>query len=130
MSKENSSRNDNIVNSFLDTSTDSVTKWGNEFISTNTPKALDWTVAKVKEIFSSISNTSNMKSRDFIRSIIFQGIEIGESNKEKALVNAMKEIGIEDAQIRQILKASKKYLVTKEDVVNIVHQTEHLRRYG
>lgn len=130
MSKENSSRNDNIVNSFLDTSTDSVTKWGNEFISTNTPKALDWTVAKVKEIFSSISNTSNMKSRDFIRSIIFQGIEIGESNKEKALVNAMKEIGIEDAQIRQILKASKKYLVTKEDVVNIAHQTEHLRRYG
>lgn len=130
MSKENSSRNDNIVNSFLDTSTDSVTKWGNEFISTNTPKALDWTVAKVKEIFSSISNTSNIKSRDFIRSIIFQGIEIGESNKEKALVNAMKEIGIEDAQIRQILKASKKYLVTKEDVVNIAHQTEHLRRYG
>lgn len=130
MSKENSSRNDNIVNSFLDTSTDSVTKWGNEFISTNTPKALDWTVTKVKEIFSSISNTSNMKSRDFIRSIIFQGIEIGESNKEKALVNAMKEIGIEDAQIRQILKASKKYLVTKEDVVNIAHQTEHLRRYG
>lgn len=130
MSKENSSRNDNIVNSFLDTSTDSVTKWGNEFISTNTPKALDWTVAKAKEIFSSISNTSNMKSRDFIRSIIFQGIEIGESNKEKALVNAMKEIGIEDAQIRQILKASKKYLVTKEDVVNIAHQTEHLRRYG
>lgn len=130
MSKENSSRNDNIVNSFLDTSTDSVTKWGNEFISTNTPKALDWTVAKVKEIFSSISNTSNMKFRDFIRSIIFQGIEIGESNKEKALVNAMKEIGIEDAQIRQILKASKKYLVTKEDVVNIAHQTEHLRRYG
>lgn len=130
MSKENSSRNDNIFNSFLDTSADSVTKWGNEFISTNTPKALDWTVAKVKEIFSSISNTSNVKSRDFIRSIIFQGIEIGESNKEKALVNAMKEIGIEDAQIRQILKASKKYLVTKEDVVNIAHQTEHLRRYG
>lgn len=128
MSKENSSRNDNIVNSFLDTSTDSVTKWGNEFISTNTPKALDWTVTKVKEIFSSISNTSNMKSRDFIRSIIFQGIEIGKSNKEKALVNAMKEIGIEDAQICQILKASKKYLVTKEDVVNIAHQTEHPRR--
>ena len=100
MSKENSSRNDNIFNSFLDTSADSVTKWGNEFISTNTPKALDWTVAKVKEIFSSISNTSNMKSRDFIRSIIFQGVEIGESNKEKTLVNAMKEIGIEDAQIR------------------------------
>lgn len=116
MSTENTGRKEKMVNSFLDTGTDSVTQWGNEFISTNTPKALDWTVAKVKEIFSSISKTSNTKSRDFIRSIIFQGIEIGEGNKENALIKAMKEVGLEESQIRQILKASQKYLVIKDDV--------------
>lgn len=116
MSTDNSGRKDKMVNSFLDTGTDSVTQWGNDFISTNTPKALDWTVAKVKEIFSSISKTSNIKSRDFIRNIILQGIEIGEGNKENALIKAMKEVGLEESQIRQILKASQKYLVTKEDV--------------
>lgn len=57
-----------------------------------------------------------MKSRDFIRSIIFQEIGIGEINKENALVSAMKEVGIEDRQIAQIMEVSKKYLVTKEDV--------------
>ena len=116
MSTENTGRKEKMVNSFLDTGTESVTQWGNEFISTNTPKALDWTVAKVKEIFSSISKTSNMKSRDFIRSIIFQGIEIGEGNKENALIKAMKEVGLEESQIQLILTASQKYLVTKEDV--------------
>ena len=116
MSTEKSGRKDKMMNSFLDTGTDSVTQWGNNFISTNTPRALDWTVVKVKEIFSSISSTSNMKSRDFIRSIIFQGIEIGEINKENALVNAMKEVGLEESQIEQILQVSQKYLVTKEDV--------------
>lgn len=116
MSTENFGRKEKMMNSFLDTGTDSVTQWGNKFISTNTPKALDWTVAKIKEVFSSISNTSNVKSRDFIRSIIFQGIEIGEGNKENALVSAMKEVGLEESQIHQILEASQKYLVTKEDV--------------
>lgn len=116
MSTEKSGRKDKMMNSFLDTGTDSVTQWGNDFIRTNTPKALDWTVTKVKEIFSSISSTSNMKSCDFIRSIIFQGIEIGEDNKENALINAMKEFGLNESQIEQILNASQKYLVTKEDV--------------
>ena len=116
MSTEKSGRKDKIVNSFLDTGADSVTQWGNKFISTNTPKALDWTVSKVKEVFSSVANNSNVKSHDFIRSIIFQGIEIGEVNKENALVNAMKEVGLDESQIKQILKVSQKYLVTKEDV--------------
>ena len=61
MSTEKSGRKDKMMNRFLDTGTDSVTQWGNNYISTNAPKALDWTVVKVKEIFSSISSTSNMK---------------------------------------------------------------------
>lgn len=116
MSIDKSGRTDKMVNSFLDTGTDSVTQWGNDFISTNAPKVLDWTVAKVKEIFSSFSNSSNMKSREFIRNIIFQGIEIGEGNKENALIKAMKDTGLDDDQIRQILKASKKYLITREEI--------------
>lgn len=116
MASEKTSRKDQVVNSFLDTGVESVKTWGNGFISTNTPKALDWTVSKIKEIFSTLSNSSIVKSRDFIRDIIFQGIEIGEGNKENALVKAMQEVGIEDEQIRQILIASQKYLVTKEDV--------------
>lgn len=116
MGSEKTSRKDQVVSSFLDTGAESVKTWGNGFISTNTPKALDWTVAKIKEIFSSFSNGNNVKSRDFIRDIIFQGIEIGEGNKENALVKAMQEVGIEEGQIHQILITSQKYLVTKEDV--------------
>lgn len=116
MSTEKSGRKDKIMNSFLDTGTDSVIQWGNKRIATDTPEVLDWMLAKVKETISSISNTEKTKSRDFIRSIIFQGIEIGEGNKENALVNAMKEVGLEECQIEQILQVSQKYLVTKEDV--------------
>ena len=116
MGSEKTSRKDRVVSSFLDTGAESVKTWGNGFISTNTPKALDWTVSKIKEIFSTLSNNSNVKSRDFIRSVIFQGIEIGEGNKENALIKAMQEVGIEDSQIHQILITSQKYLVTKDDV--------------
>jgi hypothetical protein len=116
MSTDNSGRKDKIMNSFLDTGTDSVIQWGNKRIATDTPEVLDWVLNKVKEVFSSVANASNVKSRDFIRSIIFQGIEIGEGNKENALVNAMKEVGLDESQIERILEASKKYLVTKEDV--------------
>lgn len=116
MSTEKCGRKEKMVNSFLDTWTESVTQWGNEYISTNTPRTLDRTVAQVKEIISSISGTSNVKSHDFIRGIIFQGIEIGERNKENALVSALKEVGLDESQIEQILTVSQKYLVTKEDV--------------
>lgn len=116
MTTDKAGRKDRMVNSFLDTGTEAATQWGNDFISTNTPKALDWTVSKIKEIFSSVSKTNNMKSRDFIRGIIFQGIEIGEGNKENALVKAMVEIGLDKNQIHQILETSQKYLVTKDDV--------------
>ena len=116
MSTGKSGRTEKMVNSLLDTGADSVTQWGNEFISTNAPRILDSTVTKIKEIFSSVSTSSNMKSREFIRSIIFQGIEIGESNMETALVQAMRETGLDESQIHQILETSKKHLVTKEDV--------------
>ncbi len=115
MNTENPGRTDQMINSFKDTGTDSLTKWGNEFIQENTPKALNWIVVKIKETVTSSATTSNMKMRDSIRNTIFQGIEIGEANKERALIQAMREVGIDKEQITQVLLASQKYLITRAD---------------
>lgn len=116
MSKEDMSRKDKIVNTFYDTGTDSITKWGNDFISTNVPKAMNWTVEKIKEMVSSLADNSNVKSRGFIRNIIYRGIEIGEDNKEHAMILAMQELEIDEKQIQQILIASKQYLITIDEI--------------
>lgn len=114
MGKEDMSRKDRMVNTFLDTSADSMTAWGNEFLSTNIPKTMNWTVTKIKEVFSALANNSNVKSRDFIRNAILQGIEIGEANKERSLILAMKKLGIDEGRINQILEESNQFLVTME----------------
>ncbi|MDD3339795.1 MAG: hypothetical protein PHS82_13180 [Lachnospiraceae bacterium] len=116
MTKDNATPKNQMLDSFKNTGTDAVTSWGNNFISTNTPKALDWMVSKIKETVSSLAKSNNMKSRNSIKNIIFQGIEIGERNKENAIIRAMQDVGISSEQITQILETSTQYLVTKEDV--------------
>lgn len=51
---ESKSRKDQMMDSFLDTSTESMTEWGNDFIKTNVPKTMDWITARIKDVFSSI----------------------------------------------------------------------------
>lgn len=115
MATEKSGRKDQVVNSFKDTGAESVTKWGNEFIQENTPKALNWIVSKIREAVTTAANGSNMKMRESVRNTIFQGVEIGEANKERAIVQAMREVGMDEQQIRQILSNSQKYLITRAD---------------
>ena len=104
-----------MLNSFKKTSEQAMINWGNDFINTNIPKFLDSMVAKVKEVASSASKIENKKTIEQIRDIIFQGIEIGESNKEIAIVAAMKNAGIRENTIQTIINNSNNYLVTRAD---------------
>jgi len=113
---ESKSRKDQMMDSFLDTSTESMTEWGNDFIKTNVPKTMDWITARIKDVFSSIKNKSDSSIGASVRKAIQAGIEIGEENKEQAMIKAMMNSGIKEIQIRQILNASNQFLVTWEDI--------------
>ncbi|MHB1154044.1 MAG: hypothetical protein ACYCWE_20365 [Eubacteriales bacterium] len=115
-SNESRNRKDQMMESFVDTGTDSMTEWGNEFIKTNVPKIMDWITARIKELFSSIKNKSDSSISSSVRKAIQAGIEIGEKNKEQALIKAMVKDGIQEAQIRQILDTSNQFLVTWESI--------------
>jgi len=115
MSTSEKGRKDKVVDSLLDTGTDSVIDWGNQFISENLPKAMNWTVEKIKEGISSIAKSSGSSIRSSTHKWIFEAIEIGEANKERAMLLAMKEQGLSEEQVQGILTAHRKYLVTKAD---------------
>ncbi len=44
-----------MVNSFKDTSEETMTNWGNDFIKENLPKTMDWLVNKIKEVAATAS---------------------------------------------------------------------------
>lgn len=115
MSNDEKSRKDKVVDSYLDTGTDSMIDWGNQFISENLPKAMNWTVEKIKEGISSIAKSSGSSVRSSTHKWIFECIQIGEANKERAMLIAMKEAGIPAEQIQGVLRNHKKYLVTESD---------------
>ena len=117
MDKEKkTNRGEKVKESLLDAGAESATNWGINFINENLPKAMDSTVSKIKELITSFSKSNNVKMRDSIRNVIFQGIEIGEENKEHAMIMAMQREGFDAETINRILKISQQYLVTKEDV--------------
>lgn len=68
---------------------------GNDFINTNFLKTMDWIVSGARELLSSLFNNSNIKIRDTIRNAIFEGMEIGEFNKEQAIISAMRDVGFD-----------------------------------
>lgn len=104
-----------MIDSFKDKGEQTVTEWGNKFIETNVPKSLDWVITRIKETVLSMSKDNNKKMSEQIRDVIFQGIEIGEGNKESAIIQAMKNAGMDENTIQAIISDSNKYLVTRAD---------------
>lgn len=104
-----------IVDSFKDTSEQAIIEWENEYIRTNVPRVLDWMTEKIKETVLLISNDEKKKMSEQIKNIIFQGIEMGEKNKEIAVIKAMKNAKMDDMTIQKIISNSNKYLVTRDD---------------
>ena len=101
---------------------EAVIEWGNEFIKTNVPKSLDWISSNIKGVFSSLASKSDLSLRENVRKAIFAGIEIGEENKEQALIQAMKVEGIDEKKIKLILDESKQFLITFEEIQEISKQ--------
>lgn len=104
-----------IVDSVKDTSEQAIIEWENEYIRTNVPRVLDWMTEKIKETVLLISNDEKKKMSEQIKNIIFQGIEMGEKNKEIAVIKAMKNAKMDDMTIQKIISNSNKYLVTRDD---------------
>lgn len=67
-------------------------------------------------MFKSTTNKEENSTRDLIRSVWFEGMKIGEENKERALILSMKDAGITDEKIKKITESSKQYLVTKTEM--------------
>lgn len=115
MSNEIKNRKEQILDSFADNGADAVTEWGNDFIKTNIPKSLDLITSYIKEFFSSVTSKNNLTIKENIRNAIYTGIEVGEKNKEQALIKAMKVEGIDEGEIKIILEKSSQYLITSEE---------------
>lgn len=111
-----------MIDSFVDTGVDTVTEWGNNFIKTNITKSLDWITFHIKDLFSSATYKNNLSFRENIRKTIFAGIEIGEENKEQALIRAMIAEGINEEKIKLILEKSSQYLITIEEIKKLSKQ--------
>jgi len=109
-------RKDQMFDSFADTCQEAMTEWGNSFIKTNVPKMMDGVTARIRDVFSSIKNKSDSSIRASVCKAIQMGIEIGEENKEQAMIKAMINAGIKETQIRQILNASNQFLLTWEEI--------------
>lgn len=114
---EKTNRTERVRNELADTSEKAFKEWADDFIIENVPKVMNWSVARIKEFFSSLEKGSNKKVSENIRKGMFECIEIGEVNKERAMIMAMKKAGVEDAKIKEILELSNKYLVQKDDVI-------------
>lgn len=108
-----------IMNSFVDTGVEEAIKWGNDYIKKNVPKSLDWIESYIKNLFSSATSHDSDSISENIRKAIFAGIEIGEENKERALVKAMIDEGINHKKINLILEKSSQYLITNEEIKKI-----------
>ena len=115
-------KKEQIVDSFVDSGAEAVIEWGNEFIKTNVPKSLDWISSNIKGVFSSLASKSDLSLRENVRKAIFAGIEVGEENKEQALIQAMKVEGIDEKKIKLILDESKQFLITFEEIQEISKQ--------
>ena len=112
-------RKDKVINTLLDTGAESVTEWGNKFIKSNTPKALDWITERMKILCSTMREKSCNSISLNVRNAIHAGIEIGEENKERAIICAMIASGMQEDQIKQIIESSKSFLVTWESIESI-----------
>lgn len=116
MSETDMSRKDKMVNAFLDTSAESMTKWGSEFIQTNVPHSLDWVMNKFREAVRSIVEKEPEQQEIVLPSMdtFLKGIECGEWRKEMAMIFGMKEAGLDQEQIRQILGHAQRAWEPKE----------------
>ena len=122
MSNQNSNhvekRKGNVVNSALDTGEQTLSKWMNNYIEENLPQAMNWTVEKIKDYLRDIKLKEHCKISDSTRKCIATGLEIGEDNQQRAYIMAMREYGLEDNQITDIVGKSKKHIVKFDDYFN------------
>lgn len=119
MSNKIKNKKEQMMASFVDTGANAATEWGNDFIKKNVPKSLDWITSHIKDLFSTVISQNNNSNRENIRKTILAGIEIGEENKERALVRAMIDEGINREKISLILEKSSQYLITREEIYKI-----------
>lgn len=116
MEKNKTNNIETIKKSCIDTANVTTKEWTEKCIKTNLTSLYDWMEKAIKETISDFASKDKKKTRDFIRDTIFQGIEIGENNKERSLIMAMRDAGISEESILQIVKNSRQYLVTRESI--------------
>lgn len=110
-------RTERIKSELFDSGEKAFVNWADSFIAENVPEAMNWSVTKIKEFFSSLEKGNNKKMSETIRKGMIECVEIGEANKERAMIIAMKKAGVEDSKIKEILELSSKYMVKRVEVI-------------
>ena len=95
-----------IKDNALDTATDTTIEWLNDYIKKNLPKLLTWSKNEIKNKL--ILFFEKKEPKIYIKNAIYDAIKIGEENKERALIKAMKESGVPEIEIKKIINVSKK----------------------
>ena len=130
MSTNDMNRKEKMINDFLDTNAASMTRWGNEFIETNVPPALDWVMNKFREAIKSLVEKESEQQDIVLPSLttFLKGIECGERRKEMAMIYGMKKFGLDEEKIRQILEHSQQAWEPKEsDGADIASEVNALK---
>lgn len=118
MIEKEDTRLNKIKESCLDTATDATIDWLEKIINENLPKVYDRLVEKVQKTVTSFFNSNKKSTQESIKDVIYEGIEIGEHNKERSMIIAMKDSGMSNDDINKIISSSKKYLITREKLEN------------
>ena len=109
MSDVEMTRKQKITNDLLDSSSKAVSDWGQGYLETNIPHALDWVMAKFQEVVRNLVVDKPEQESVVLPSMetYLKGIECGEQRKEIAMIYGMQKAGLSKEQIEEILMLSK-----------------------
>lgn len=106
MVKRKVSRIEKIENRVLDSMTNSTAQWGAKQMAEYTPMALNFAKERIQTLSKSLgqSMTERKQKNVFKTDVFARGIKQGEQQKEKAMIQGMKDAGLSDTQIESVLQ--------------------------
>lgn len=106
MAKWNISRAGKIGNRTLNAMTNTTAKWAEKQVIEYTPIALNFAKGQIQTLSKSLKqNVAERKQKKIFKADVFvRGMKQGEQQKEKAMIQGMKDAGLSDTQIESVLQ--------------------------
>lgn len=106
MAKRNIGRIGKIGNRTLNAMTNAAAQWTERQVIEYTPIALNFVKGQIQTLSKSLKqNVAEHKQKKIIKMDVFaRGMKQGEQQKEKAMIQGMKDAGLSDTQIESVLQ--------------------------